>query len=118
MYAGRLVERGTLDDIYYRPQMPYTVGLLSSVPRLDAVSERLTPIPGPPPSRINLPAGCVFQPRCAAASMVPDNRCVTERPDMREISSTHVVRCHLEQAQREQFARESLSAAGHARSEA
>jgi peptide/nickel transport system ATP-binding protein len=91
--------------------MPYTVGLLASVPRLDSVSERLTPIPGQPPSLISLPAGCVFQPRCAASSRVPGDRCATERPEMLSVSSTHLVRCHLTQEQREQFAAESLAAA-------
>ena len=110
MYAGRLVERGTLDDIFYSPEMPYTVGLLSSVPRLDAVSERLTPIPGQPPSLINLSPGCVFHPRCTARSLVPGDRCATERPDLIQVTSTHAVRCHLEQEQRETFAAESLAA--------
>jgi len=110
MYAGRLVERGSLDDIFYSPEMPYTVGLLSSVPRLDAVSERLTPIPGQPPSLINLAAGCVFYPRCTASSRVPGDRCATERPDLLQVTPTHAVRCHLDQEQREQFANESLAA--------
>ena len=111
MYGGRLVERGTLNDIFYSPEMPYTVGLLSSVPRLDAVSERLTPIPGQPPSLIRLPTGCVFNPRCGAASWVPDGRCTTEQPDLLASTSTHSVRCHLDKAQRDQFAAESLAAA-------
>ena len=111
MYAGRLVEIGSLNDIFYAPQMPYTVGLLSSVPRLDAVSERLTPIAGQPPSLINLPVGCVFEPRCGASSWVPRDRCKTERPDLLAMSSTHSARCHLESAQRDQFAAESLAAA-------
>jgi peptide/nickel transport system ATP-binding protein len=110
MYAGRLVERGSLNDIFYTPQMPYTVGLLSSVPRLDAVAERLTPIKGQPPSLINLPAGCVFEPRCGASSWVSGGRCKTERPELLTISSTHAARCHLDPAQREQFAAESLAA--------
>jgi peptide/nickel transport system ATP-binding protein len=111
MYAGRLVERGSLNDIFYSPEMPYTVGLLSSVPRLDAVSERLTPIPGQPPSLINLPAGCVFNPRCAARSWVEGDRCAVERPELLQITSTHAVRCHLDKSQRDQFAAESLAAA-------
>ncbi|MEI6362966.1 MAG: ABC transporter ATP-binding protein [Actinomycetes bacterium] len=111
MYAGRLVERGSLEDIFYSPQMPYTVGLLSSVPRLDAVTERLTPIAGQPPSLINLPPGCVFEPRCNAAHLVGGDRCQTERPELLTITPTHSVRCHLEMAQREQFATESLAAA-------
>jgi peptide/nickel transport system ATP-binding protein len=113
MYAGRLVERGTLNDIFYSPEMPYTVGLLSSVPRLDAVSERLTPIPGQPPSLIHLPEGCVFNPRCGARSWVTGDRCATERPDLLSSSSTHAVRCHLTKEQRDRFAQESLTAAGH-----
>ena len=110
MYAGRLVERGTLNDIFYSPQMPYTVGLLSSVPRLDAISDRLTPIAGQPPSLINLPEGCVFEPRCGAASWLGDDRCKTQRPDLIASSATHSVRCHLDGAQRDQFAAESLAA--------
>jgi peptide/nickel transport system ATP-binding protein len=65
MYAGRPVETGTVDDIFYRPRMPYTLGLLGSLPRLDR-SERqpLTPVEGNPPSLIDLPPGCPFAPRC------------------------------------------------------
>ncbi len=114
MYAGRLVERGTLEDIFYDPQMPYTVGLLSSVPRLDDVSERLTPIGGQPPSLINLPPGCVFEPRCGAASWVPDNRAKTERPDLLPVSPTHSVRCHLSVEERRRFAAQSLATVGNA----
>ncbi len=114
MYAGRLVERGTLEDVFYDPQMPYTVGLLSSVPRLDDVSERLTPIGGQPPSLINLPPGCVFEPRCRASSMLPDDRAKTERPDLLPVSSTHSVRCHLPVEDRRRFAAESLAAVGNA----
>ena len=65
MYGGRVVERGSVQDIYYRPEMPYTWGLLGSVPRMDVDrGERLQPIPGQPPSLIRLPKGCVFRPRC------------------------------------------------------
>jgi peptide/nickel transport system ATP-binding protein len=65
MYAGKLVETGTVDDVFYRPRMPYTLGLLGSLPRLD-VADRLplTPIEGSPPSLIHLPSGCPFTPRC------------------------------------------------------
>jgi glutathione transport system ATP-binding protein len=65
MYAGRPVETGSVDDIFYLPRMPYTLGLLGSLPRLDR-SERqpLTPVEGSPPSLINLPPGCPFAPRC------------------------------------------------------
>src|SRR6202035_5182539 len=65
MYAGKPVEIGSVEDIYYHPRMPYTLGLLASLPRLDqGRGERLVPIPGAPPSLINLPAGCPFGPRC------------------------------------------------------
>src|SRR5262249_37556934 len=65
MYAGKPVETGTVDDLYYSPRMPYTVGLLGSVPRLDTGErKRLTPIEGSPPSLVNLPPGCPFAPRC------------------------------------------------------
>jgi peptide/nickel transport system ATP-binding protein len=111
MYAGRLVERGSLEDIFYDPQMPYTVGLLSSVPRLDDVSARLTPIGGQPPSLIALPPGCVFAPRCTARSMVPGDRCAHERPELLSISPSHAVRCLLDAPDRADFARRSLAAA-------
>jgi peptide/nickel transport system ATP-binding protein len=65
MYAGRPVEQGTVDDVFYAPRMPYTIGLLGSLPRLDAKDkQRLTPIKGSPPSLINPPPGCPFGPRC------------------------------------------------------
>ena len=109
MYAGRAVEMGTTDDIYYRPEMPYTLGLLASVPRLDSdLSERLDPIPGNPPSLINLPRGCVFSPRCTFKGEVADNRCATERPELLASTPGHLVRCHLNAAQR-QAARESTT---------
>ena len=110
MYAGRLVERAALAEIFYDPQMPYTVGLLSSVPRLDSVAERLTPIPGQPPSLINLPTGCVFHPRCTAATLVADNRCTTEHPHLEQAAAGHLVRCHLGEDQRRTFATEKLAA--------
>jgi oligopeptide/dipeptide ABC transporter ATP-binding protein len=68
MYAGRVVERGTKRHVFYDPQMPYTWGLLGSIPRLDRPKpERLHSIKGAPPSLINLPQGCKFRPRCPHA---------------------------------------------------
>ncbi|MEY2397300.1 MAG: glutathione transport system ATP-binding protein [Actinomycetota bacterium] len=65
MYAGKPVETGTVDDIFYRPRMPYTLGLLGSLPRADASGrDPLTPVEGSPPSLVALPAGCPFAPRC------------------------------------------------------
>jgi oligopeptide/dipeptide ABC transporter ATP-binding protein len=72
MYAGKLVETGTVEDIFYAPRMPYTLGLLGSLPRLDQPAGRLTPIAGSPPSLLDLPPGCPFTPRCPMAAGVCD----------------------------------------------
>ncbi len=93
MYAGKPVEVGSVDDIYYRPRMPYTLGLLGSLPRLDAKgAERLTPIKGAPPSLVNLPAGCPFSPRCPMSRP----HCEQEEPLLREVGGDagHVAACH------------------------
>ena len=109
MYGGRIVERGPVDDIYYRPEMPYTLGLLGSVPRMDLRrSERLEPIPGQPPSLIRLPKGCVFRPRCPYHVMVPGNRCDEERPELLPVTPEHSVRCHIDPPRRKQIAAERL----------
>ena len=102
MYGGRAVEQGSVRDVFYSPQMPYTWGLLASMPRLDRDRKgRLDPIPGNPPSLINLPNGCVFSPRCVYRDRV-GAACVTDRPDLTPVSDTHRVRCHIpaEQSQR------------------
>jgi oligopeptide/dipeptide ABC transporter ATP-binding protein len=92
MYAGRAVEIGTVDDIYYRQRMPYTLGLIGSLPRLDVEGETLTPITGAPPSLINLPPGCPFSPRCPLARQ----RCLEEEPPLYETTSPgHVAACHF-----------------------
>jgi peptide/nickel transport system ATP-binding protein len=64
MYAGAVVESGTVDDVFDSPRMPYSVGLLGSIPSVDSHGQPLTPIRGAPPSLINLPPGCPFSPRC------------------------------------------------------
>jgi peptide/nickel transport system ATP-binding protein len=95
MYGGRCVEYGSAEDIFHRPEHPYTWGLLGSMPRLDRDrSERLLPIKGSPPSLINVPAGCAFSPRCAYAEL-NQGRSETERPELREIAPGHRVACHL-----------------------
>ncbi|MEY3407632.1 MAG: hypothetical protein RL038_693 [Actinomycetota bacterium] len=109
MYAGRVVERGSVHDIFYRPEMPYTVGLLSSAPRLDVVSDRLLPIPGQPPSLLRLPAGCSFAPRCFAKDKVAGDLCATTMPDLTVSEPGHDVRCHLSAAERKDVARARLS---------
>ncbi|HKN39244.1 MAG TPA: oligopeptide/dipeptide ABC transporter ATP-binding protein, partial [Acidimicrobiia bacterium] len=79
MYAGRAVETGTVDDIFYRPRMPYTLGLLGSLPRLDqAERQPLTPVEGNPPSLVELPPGCPFAPRCPMRLSV----CLELEPDL------------------------------------
>jgi peptide/nickel transport system ATP-binding protein len=97
MYGGQAVERGTADEIFYNPKMPYTWGLMTSVPRLDrALTAQLEPIPGTPPSIINLPKGCVFHARCGYARYV-GAPCWHEAPDLIAPSadSAHLSRCHL-----------------------
>ena len=93
MYAGKPVEIGTVDDIFYSPRMPYTLGLLGSLPRVDArEQERLTPILGVPPSLINMLPGCPFAPRCPMAADI----CRTEEPELRPTTSAdHVAACHF-----------------------
>ncbi|SIO86619.1 ABC transporter ATP-binding protein [Nocardiopsis sp. JB363] len=77
MYAGRIVEMGPVEEVFYRPRMPYALGLLGSLPRLDGdASDRLTPILGSPPSLRDLPPGCGFAPRCPMAR----DRCHEEEP--------------------------------------
>ena len=96
MYGGRIVEDGSVEDIFYRPQHPYTLGLLNSVPRITSGnSHRLKAIPGQPPSLINLPQGCSFAPRCDYASQVAGGKCNSEVPQLDEKSSGHLSRCFL-----------------------
>ncbi len=92
MYAGKPVETGTVDDLYYSPRMPYTLGLLGSIPRLDAGDrKRLTPIEGTPPSLVNLPPGCPFAPRCPMKIDV----CVEIEPDLDPTAQPgHFAACH------------------------
>jgi oligopeptide/dipeptide ABC transporter ATP-binding protein len=93
MYAGKLVEKGWIDDIFYRPRMPYALGLLGSLPRLDSSrKQRLSPITGAPPSLVNLPPGCPFTPRCPLAQDV----CERLEPELvRTDSVDHVAACHF-----------------------
>ena len=95
MYAGRVVESGSVRDVFYRPGHPYTVGLLASVPRLDeGARRRLRRIPGQPPSLVDLPAGCPFHPRCSFARL-PDP-CAAEPPAMQHaVGPGHVAACHF-----------------------
>ncbi len=100
MYAGRAVEYASAEEIFERPQHPYTWGLLSSMPRLDRVrTERLRPIPGAPPSLINVPSGCPFHPRCAYADRT-HGLSQSQRPPFAETLPGHYAACHLTQDER------------------
>jgi peptide/nickel transport system ATP-binding protein len=95
MYAGRMAEYGSSEDIFTRPGHPYTWGLLGSMPRLDEVrQERLLSIRGTPPSLINVPAGCPFHPRCDYAART-NGRSQSEVPGLRPVGPGHLVACHL-----------------------
>ena len=103
MYAGRAIEYGTAEDIFDRPQHPYTWGLLGSMPRIDRErTERLIPIKGTPPSLINVPPGCAFSPRCNYAHL-NGGASETERPELLDVGAGHKVACHLSTAQRQQI---------------
>jgi oligopeptide/dipeptide ABC transporter ATP-binding protein len=106
MYAGRVVEYGRTDDLFYQPHHPYTWGLLSSIPKLGQEDERLTPIRGLPPSLINLPAGCSFAPRCNYAF----DRCTVEAPALIPADTHHASACHLSLKDKERIAQEEVLA--------
>ncbi|MFI6594808.1 dipeptide ABC transporter ATP-binding protein [Nonomuraea sp. NPDC050536] len=90
MYAGRPVEIGDVDDIYYRTRMPYTVGLLNSIPRIDRGERQpLVPIEGNPPSPAALPPGCPFEPRCPMAV----TQCTLGEPRLARIGDGHAAAC-------------------------
>jgi oligopeptide/dipeptide ABC transporter ATP-binding protein len=90
MYAGKIRESGTAEQVYLRPNHPYTVGLLNSVPRLDRPStDRLDPIEGEIPDPANLPTGCAFRPRCRWATA----QCETVEPDLEQYEDRQMVAC-------------------------
>ena len=92
MYAGRIVEQGPVDDIFYEPAHPYTKGLLSSMPRVDAESyERLIPIEGTPVDMLNPPEGCPFAPRCEHCMKI----CLKKMPPYVEVGEKHRSACWL-----------------------
>jgi oligopeptide/dipeptide ABC transporter ATP-binding protein len=94
MYAGHIVEVGDVDTIFHRPRHPYTLGLMNSLPRLEADERWLKPIPGQPPSMINVPPGCPFHPRCELSR--GREICHTEIPLLESLeSSQHKSACHF-----------------------
>jgi peptide/nickel transport system ATP-binding protein len=90
MYASRLFETGTIDEIFYESRNPYTRALLDSIPDLEGIKDELHPIPGNPPSLLNPPSGCPFRPRCPMAI----DRCRDEIPELVTIANSHASRCH------------------------
>lgn len=100
MYAGRVVEEGTTDEIFYNPKHEYTKGLLRSIPKLDSEKEeKLIPIEGTPVDLLNPPAGCPFAPRCRQCMKI----CLRKMPEFTQISETHKSACWL--LQKEAFER-------------
>ncbi|MFE7272244.1 ABC transporter ATP-binding protein [Streptomyces sp. NPDC057623] len=110
MYGGRCVERGPVDKIFYEPSHPYTWGLLGSMPRIDREqTDRLIPVKGQPPSLINVPSGCAFNPRCPYADVPKGGVTHTERPELREVGSRHFTACHLSQEDRTRIWTEEIA---------
>ncbi|WP_223164325.1 ABC transporter ATP-binding protein [Nocardioides mesophilus] len=108
MYAGRAAEYGTAEQIFNEPEHPYTWGLLSSMPRFDRVrSERLQPIPGSPPSLINVPSGCAFHPRCVFSERT-GGLSETVRPELEDTGNGHKVACHLPILERHRIWRDEI----------
>jgi len=98
MYGGKVVEQANVDDLFVKPEMPYTWGLLGSLPRLNSTGARLEQIPGQPPSLLNPPSGCPFHPRCEFVM----NICREELPVLEpsEQGENHIFRCHLDDESR------------------
>ncbi|NBI14081.1 oligopeptide ABC transporter ATP-binding protein OppD [[Haemophilus] felis] len=90
MYAGRTMEYGSAEQIFYRPTHPYSIGLINAVPRLDGEEEELITIPGNPPNLLHLPSGCPFQPRCIYAT----EKCVNS-PPLEQLNFQHTRACFI-----------------------
>ena len=91
MYAGRICERGTVDEIFYNPKHEYTKGLLRSIPKLDTRNQRLIPIAGSPVDLTSMPAGCAFASRCDCAMKI----CLTDLPEELPINEDHRAACWM-----------------------
>ena len=108
MYAAKVVEQAEVHDLFHRPQHPYTWGLMGSLPRLETDVERLTQIPGQPPSLLRPPTGCRFHPRCPYVMEV----CKTTEPELvpTQWEAEHLQRCHLDEETKEREAAKLLAA--------
>ena len=91
LYGGRVCERGTAEDIFYRPRHEYTKGLLRSIPNVDRIGEKLVPIPGTPINLLNMPKGCAFCPRCENAMKI----CIEQVPPEMQMPDGHFASCWL-----------------------
>ena len=91
MYAGRICERGTADEIFYNPRHEYTKGLLRSIPRMDSKNKKLIPISGSPVDLTNMPKGCAFASRCDCAMKI----CLDELPEELPINDCHLASCWM-----------------------
>ena len=91
MYAGRVIEQGTVQEIFHDPKHPYTIGLQKSKPTMDSDSDTLFNIPGNVPNPVNMPNHCYFKERCSRCT----KKCSGEYPGMVQVSPTHLVACHL-----------------------
>ena len=91
MYAGRIIERGTVSEIFHNPMHPYTIGLQKSKPTMDSDSDTLFNIPGNVPNPVNMPSHCFFKERCSKCI----GKCSGDYPGMIQVSPTHYVACHL-----------------------
>ncbi|MDG4861471.1 ABC transporter ATP-binding protein [Streptomyces sp. T-3] len=110
MYGGRCVERGPADKIFYEPQHPYTWGLLGSMPRIDRdMTDRLIPVKGQPPSLINVPSGCAFNPRCPYADIPKGGITRTQRPELQLVGDRHHSACHMAQEDRTRIWTEEIA---------
>jgi oligopeptide transport system ATP-binding protein len=98
MYAGRIVERGTVTDVFTNPAMPYTDGLMTSIPQIEAKGGRLLPIAGQPPNLASIPSGCPFHPRCPrrriGAEAPPGRDCAVDLPPLRLVVPGREAACH------------------------
>ncbi|MFF4217955.1 MULTISPECIES: ABC transporter ATP-binding protein [Streptomyces] len=117
MYGGRCVERGPAEKVFSEPRHPYTWGLLGSMPRIDREqTDRLIPVKGSPPSLINIPSGCAFNPRCPYADVPAGGITRTERPELRPVGGDgaagggrHWSACHMAEEERARIWTEEIA---------